>query len=429
MHRLQKSENIIKKALIFAGFSAMLFAMPAYAYNQAVLTGIEINSLNNNSYQINLKTDKTVPVEKEISNDNKIILDVKNVKLANFVNTVYNNATQIDNVIIHPGSNNEVRIFISGTNVASSMIHLKKPDYLAKNNNSDSEAAAPQKDSNVDEQNANTDSGSSNNIEPLPKSITDNINKNNNQQEEQTVVIHPPVSSFKPVDTYDDAVNESVDFQHSKIFSNKIVKKLLGESLLAIALRLTGLIVLLFAIVKIFMSKKKSIKLDLYSNTREQELEMLKIENNKRSSRLPEFGDASKISSTRINPELNIRSKYGLGAYQNSQKPSFMNSKKVPAPLNTSKRSLNRDNREIGMSHIKNDIDFTQIKNKKPSTQKINSEISNISTSRITNRDINSSRVSVNGVKFLENMAKIYERSGREDLAMGIQNNITRARF
>jgi len=425
MNKQIKTQKVINTMLSVAGFSAMFLSMPAYAFNEATLSGIEINAVNDSSYKIVLKTDKSVPVEKEINSDNKIVLDIKNIKPASFVNTIYNNATQIENVIIHPVSNNEIKVFIDGTNVASSMINLGRPDTVNL-------ADQPLNDSgNYDDNNnvrnnlqntQDTQAQAQNNVNPapLPKSITDNTNQANEATE--TVVLKPPVSSFKPLANYDDNNNNSpLDNIKDTLSSSHILKALLGSSPIGWILKLLALAFFIFAGIKMLIPKKKNIKIDLYSDTRNKEMELLQDLNNRRSSTLPGLKDTSKLNYNRINSEQNVRSQYGLHEYQNSQKPSYSKKSSISKPMS----NLDRNK---GMTGVKNDTTFNALKTKTPlNTSNTLKAPGSISTSKITNRDINTSKVNINGVKFLENMAKIYEKSGRGDLAQGIQNNITRS--
>ena len=119
-----KLKNLAKIVFGSAFVSLMLAAVPVYAFDGATLSEIKISSKDNYSYKIILKTDKDVPVEKYITSDNKIVIDLKNTKSAEFVNTIYNNTPEIDNVIVQSVANNKIRVFIQGLNIASSKIIL-----------------------------------------------------------------------------------------------------------------------------------------------------------------------------------------------------------------------------------------------------------------------------------------------------------------
>ena len=58
-----------------------------------------------------------------MAND-KLVLDLKNIKPAQFVNTQYNNSTSIDNVVIQALPGDRIKIFLNGANIASSKVIL-----------------------------------------------------------------------------------------------------------------------------------------------------------------------------------------------------------------------------------------------------------------------------------------------------------------
>lgn len=433
MNSSKKIKNIINLIALTAGISAMFISIPAYAFDKATLSGIEISSFNDNSYKITLKTDKTIPLEKEITNDNKIVIDLKNVKPASFVNTVYNNSTKIDNVIIHPVSDKEIKIVIEGQNVASSMIKFGKQDLtnLAGQslkdsiNNVDDHLSG--KFSNKKEKAIPTPAKSITEETLLPKSITENMKKERQiEQKIQTVVLNPPVSSFKPPSDYYDSQEEtSLKKTKNNFLSNKSLKLLLGSSIIDTIMRLITLIILLITGIKLFASKNRNHKINLYNdinNMKDREYELLREINEKRSPILPSLKDKPKPTYDRVNSKLNVRSKYGLQEYQNSQLP--------PNRKTNYNKPLPETNKNLGMTKIKNDTNFSSIRNKTPKVaQRESKSPPSLNTNRITNRDMNTSKVNIDGVKFLENMARIYEKSGRGDLAQGIQNNISRSAY
>ena len=119
-----KLKNLAVIIFCTAFVSLMMFVVPVYAFDGATLSEIKISSKDNYSYKIVLKTDKDVPVEKYITADNKIVIDLKNTRSAEFVNTIYNNSPEIDNVMVQPVANDKVRVFIQGLNISSSKIIL-----------------------------------------------------------------------------------------------------------------------------------------------------------------------------------------------------------------------------------------------------------------------------------------------------------------
>ena len=120
----KKLKNMAKIVFSAAFVSLMLAVVPVYAFDGATLSEIKISSKDNYSYKIILKADKDVPVEKYVTSDNKIVIDLKNTRSAEFVNTIYNNTPEIDNVIVQAVAGDKVRVFIQGLNIASSKVIL-----------------------------------------------------------------------------------------------------------------------------------------------------------------------------------------------------------------------------------------------------------------------------------------------------------------
>src|SRR3989339_461104 len=121
MSKVRKTKNHFAGILVAASIFAV--SLPAYAaYEGAVLSEIEINPYHGDSYEIQIKTDKKVPIQKQVTSDNEIVLNLENIKPAKFVNTVYNNISNIDHVIVQPLSNNHVKITLHGNNVSTSKI-------------------------------------------------------------------------------------------------------------------------------------------------------------------------------------------------------------------------------------------------------------------------------------------------------------------
>jgi hypothetical protein len=416
MNKVRETKKFLAAAVLSAGIYASFSVIPAYAA-VATLSGIEISPANNGSYQIMVKTDKEVPVEKYITSDNKIILDLKNAKAGNFVNTVYNNASKIDHVIVQPVSDEEVRVFIQGANISGSNVSLSTkviPQSVFDQANSP----------NLNQNSSNENTANSNKIVNNTNSIDNTNNAQQNSDtanteasgDQQTITLDRPVDNYKPVATLDEEnqINDEspLEAAQNAMKSDLSVRKIFSATALDWLLRFLMLAFIMIAAYKLLMPKKK-VKINLSSTSeRDRELEILKSLNKKQG--LIGLGLKDRHAGTLRKPGYSSISHYGIKEYQSSQVPP------VNTPVSTPKL---RNDFNIPKSSIKND---TLLKSPKPSN------ISTVSKrtpapSKIRNSDVTAAKVNIDSKKFLETMAKIYERSGRVDLAQGIQSNLTKS--
>ncbi|MCK7521050.1 MAG: hypothetical protein MZV64_26850 [Ignavibacteriales bacterium] len=122
MNKFPDIKHHLKRIIAINAVSLMLIAPAHAAYNGAVLSEIKINPYYDKSFQIVLKTGQNIPVDKHIVSDEEIVLELRDVKAAKFVNTIYNNTSGIDHVIVQPLSGNRVRLLMQGSNIAASRV-------------------------------------------------------------------------------------------------------------------------------------------------------------------------------------------------------------------------------------------------------------------------------------------------------------------
>ena len=68
-----------------------------------------------------LVSDKAVDVKKSIQASNKITLSMKDIRASKTLNTIYNNVSNVDSVMVEPQGNG-IKIFIQADNVSASTI-------------------------------------------------------------------------------------------------------------------------------------------------------------------------------------------------------------------------------------------------------------------------------------------------------------------
>ncbi|MDD3149861.1 MAG: hypothetical protein PHV68_03425 [Candidatus Gastranaerophilales bacterium] len=367
-------QDFLKTASLLC-LAATFSISAAHAYDGAILSGIKIDSIGD-SYEITLKSNQQIPVKKYITSDNKIVLDLKDIKSAKSVNTIYNNASQVDHVVIQPVGAH-LKLFLQGENIADSEIKIdtsKSPFTIADNNLTD---------------------------------ILKNSSEARNSNPQNVITLDKPIESYMPI------INENDDkellsdnpagISLSEIFQTKFPKIDLGW--------LACFAVLGFVFINKFkdLLPNKKIKVDLFQGLKDNELDIYKKLNKERTlltNNTDMNKDYSKITG------YNSFSKYGLKEYQNND---IYPSKRKP----------------VGLGYTNSPIDS---KFKKPSlagtaTMQRTTTRPVVSKPQLSSVQRDMARTSnVDGVKFLESMAKIYEKSGRVDLAHGLQDNILKAK-
>lgn len=382
--------------------------LPVFAGTaSAVLSEVDIASKPDSSYQITVKADKNVSYNKYVTSKDKIVIDIDGVKPASFVNTVYNNATNVDHVIIQPVSDNKVRVFIQGDNVSSSTVNVDT-GFLA---NSLPEQAAP-----VEPVTSNATVNAINSVNVAPETATTASNAQPSVQEapsEQTIVLDQSVDNFRPVSDVSSDSDESPSMGIAYAIKGAL-KSFSTASPLDWMLRLLSVGILVFSGLKLIKPKKQvKIKLSAQPDEKLREISLLKSRNDLLKQELMK-GNPSVLNKTGVSSF----SRYGMQEYQNSQLPPVSNS----MPL-TRGRLDEKPMRPQLKPKINNEISLRKV----PATP--SSLRSSSVATKIGSADIQNAQSNFDSVQFLERMAKIYERSGRLDLARDIQNSIVKSKM
>ena len=91
----------MKRVLLLFG---LMFSLTSVMANENVLQTIEIEPVKD-TYNIVLVSDKVVDVKKSVEASNKITLSMKGIRASKTLNTVYNNVSNIDTVMVEPQGN------------------------------------------------------------------------------------------------------------------------------------------------------------------------------------------------------------------------------------------------------------------------------------------------------------------------------------
>ena len=132
----------MKRVLLL--FSMMFSVLSAFA-DENVLQTIEIEPIKD-TYNIVLVSDKAVDVKKTVQASNKIKLTLKDIRASKTLNTIYNNVSNVDSVMVEPQGNG-ISIFFQADNASAATItfdaliasatpiNTKKPTQNIKLNN------------------------------------------------------------------------------------------------------------------------------------------------------------------------------------------------------------------------------------------------------------------------------------------------------
>ncbi|MEI8129266.1 MAG: hypothetical protein WCG95_06575, partial [bacterium] len=138
MNKSAKSVNFKKMFLMFA--IGICFTGGNVFASDNVLQAIQIDGVKD-SYNIVLKSDDVSEIKKTVQAPNKMILNLKGIRASKTINTIYNNTSSVDSVVVEPTSDDSVKISIQADNVANAGVHfdtLKTPlgvlDKSAKQN-------------------------------------------------------------------------------------------------------------------------------------------------------------------------------------------------------------------------------------------------------------------------------------------------------
>ena len=369
-----------KYALYLCAVALVFFILiPKANATEAILNGIEVKPLNN-SYEIILNTDQAIPLKTESPQSDKMIIDLKNIMPSKSVNTVYNNASNIDHVLIQPVGD-DLKITIQGLNVASANVLLNAPKVP-----SDLIAA------------------------PVAKEIT----------------LNRAIDSYTPITAED----TETDLSDILSLTNIDLKNLLTPSGIG---WIAGLgIIMFFLLRSMNETKEQAQKYELSPKDILKQKSELRKASKQSTSDVDVYAEISKaqgkfnesLKRKQSLPQQNVAAQnYGIKEYQNSQvNPYTQISKKpnVSTPIQQSptapKPTMNKLQEAV------------QAINQRSAAQQAQEEQENapITATKppITKRDLQKAEARLGNMKFLENMTNIYEKNGRVDLAQNIREKM-----
>lgn len=377
--------SIVKSNFNFLKLSlaGLALALTVTCANANTLSEVQINA-ENNGYGIVLKTDENAQMKKVIATNDKMSIELKDVNVSEDLNTVYNNVANIDNVTIQQTSKNDIKIIFKGKDIAESKV------YFETIKTTTAPLVAP----------------------------------------EQAIQLSGPVSSYTPVfhpeeltaeeesQTSNPQLNETLTKMH--ITRNMLVsvkryaKKAINKTKSGDINTLTILgVVVVFAAFALRPRRRK---------------ENAAISRESRGVGL----SAAKAPMTNLDREVgmglnmnnSLNDRYGMRAYQQSQKNPYMS----PNTASTGVSGIAR--RKPAPTPVKRPVAQAPLR-KAPSVagNPIKPQMPNSQTFKAQTPSKPMEPSDLDSMKFLESITKIYEKNGRTDLAKGLKDNLRKAQL
>lgn len=356
----------MKKALLFIG---LLLSMLTVCAEDNVLQTIEIVPVKD-TYNIVMVADKSVDVKKTVQAPNKITLNMKGIRASKTLNTVYNNVSNVDTVMVE-NTTNGVSVYFQAENAQNASITFD--------------------------------------------SMIPAVTASKTSEEKQQVKLNSPIESYAPIYREDSAKEKT-----SNLF-NKITQKTesmapemedsVGEtSDLLNKVFSYGLVGLLgFAVIKLFKRKEPDMKIGLSQSLNEREIDMYKGANPVN----PSYMTTDKPFTT-VN--------YGLNAYKKENENPY-----EQAPIHNPR--LHQYVSPLLRNQMAQAVLQQQLAQPRTSTATVTNPQQapfKKHTTPVNTAPVNQGNPNIDNLKFLESMTAIYEKSGRHDLAQGLKANLSK---
>lgn len=340
-----------------------------------VLQAIQINGVKD-SYNIILRSDDIAELKKTVQAPNKMILDLKGIRASKTINTIYNNTSSVDSVVVEPTGEDSVKVLVQADNVSNAQIHF---DTLK-----------------------------------TPLGVLDNLQPQTKAADE--IVLSDPVQTYTPI--YKDNADEEEEGLASSA-AGYLKRALKSDKLnLLLTLGLFGIFVL--SGIKLIKGNDNEIKVGLTQSLKDREIELYR------------GMGVDALSNPGQNPALNNRTglnvelsngysapvtanlagnNYGVKAYQQSTRSPYLTSEiQRPRPAVSPAPSV---------ANLQQAVKAMSLKPTAQATIPNNMQRASAPRQKTSNID---------SMKFLESMTKIYEKNGRADLAQGLKTNMKKAK-
>lgn len=379
-----KSFNLQNFKLFIISAFAFLLTTPALAQDNVISNVVISNSKEiKNGFELNIDSTLTVPYKVVQESDNSIYFDLKNSVLSDDVSTYYDDVTNIDNVVVKQLDKSKVRIYVEGKNAKNTELIFV---------NSFFEAEVPKK----------------------------------------KIVINRPINEYRSTTMLDLENQEDIQDWDDNSFNfthlSASILSYLKDGTAGIILIAISLFAILLMVIKSIANKMsgddepligvgslytpKNIDDDLKSNSNRNE--------------------TLKVAQEHLNFAHQKYQTYLQNKYQNNIKPSYVSPVTQGIALNQYQKSTQNPYKDQEVIRIKREYtDEIPMENtiipRRPKMEPVAFSSPYIQKSAPKVQQSVAPKKEAN-LKFLESVTKIYEQSGREDLANGLKNSISKAR-
>lgn len=359
------------KKVVTTIFTLLAFATGALAQEISVKSvSLSKPAELEGAYQLTIKADAPIEYKTKVKSQDSIYFDLKNAVTVDNLDTIYDDVSDIDGVIVQQ-LENKVRIYVNGLNTQNTKLVFK----TAQQN-----ASAPKDE----------------------------------------VVLNRPLREYMPVVDTEEVFDENINWDENSFNPEHLLASFFG--LFEGKADMTLMVCLSLLVLSIVISKKVFAKIKLqeepliglssaYQKDFEQteEIKQMPALNKPSKQKQPQVNPALKYASNNYSSILPkqkprmantnaIKQNYALGAYQNSQKNPYITKTHNAQPLKYPNRAGS----------------FAQSSNSFVTKPQV----------RATNVSSPKANVSADNIKFLESVTKIYEQSGRADLAQGLREGV-----
>jgi hypothetical protein len=335
-----------------------------------ILQSIEIVPVKD-TYNIVLTADKSVDVKKSVQADNKITLNLKGIKASKTLNTVYNNVSNVDTVMVE-NTGNGVSIFFQAENAQGASISF---DSIAP--------IMPAKNESASKQQIKLNS---------PIDTYAPIYREENIQGKTSALFDKLTSKSASLGVdLEDSVDSAKDNLHN-IFSFGLLG-LLG-----------------FAVVRLFRRKQPEMKIGLSQSLNEREIDMYQ-------NAVPSVGGGYTNTDK---PFTTVN--YGLNAYKKGNENPYEQNMPIHNPRMQQYVSPLLRNQMARAAAAQKPLPQQQAV--ATATMPVQPQPMKKHTTPVNTAPVNQGNPNIDNLKFLESMTAIYEKSGRHDLAQGLRASL-----
>lgn len=365
-----------------------------------VLQSIQIDTFKD-TYNIVLKSDEKPEAKRVITDDNKMMLTLKGVRVSQELNTIYN-ATNIDSVTVEPAGNDTVNVSFQAQNISHANLvfdTLDTPLGVMRAKEAQAQKAQQQK----------------------PK------------KHKKKIVLSHPVRDYRPVFDEEDEEGMSLDSLMSNEYASSFISVFKEDGVTnTITILLIGLIIL--CVVRLFKrsNNEDNMQVGLSQSLRDREMGLM--QDMMAGQQQYQAQQQMQQQAPSIRPEMT----YGIRSYQNAVKTPYQQS--IKSPYMTSEIRFNNSSLQQKMQEIRNNVQQQatrpNLQEKAPAAVASTPLRANkASQVGIQQRPVSSSSrmsapqqrvTNMDSMKFLDSMAKIYEKNGRSDLAQGLKSKMNR---